>query len=392
MFFYSFRIELFITEENSTLDLSLEAIQTAPSLNIPLSAFPGLTFPRTTSTTISTTTTTTATTTTVKKRDWRAGPIAIYYYIFEEMPDDSNASAPVVQTSGMFVPANGKKSVGILHLYRERDEIHECIEEETKDVQDNKDDCDDKDFQGSVLAVLAVPLYVTPRDFLKLMGNCRKSVSHLRIMRDSLPNRFIMLLKFRQDKAAFAFYNNFNGRPFNSFEPEICNVVFVKAVEVKSDAIPLHVFSPSIDASLLVTRRSSKEDDVGIPQPLELPTCPVCLDRMDSSVSGLLTIVCHHTFHCDCIMKWGDSTCPVCRYSSTKDSVQPSTTDSQSTFNQCIDCGSTENLWICLICGNIGCGRYFQAHARNHYEATNHVYSLELETQRVWDYVGDGYS
>lgn len=49
------------------------------------------------------------------------------------------------------------------------------------------------------------------------------------------------------------------------------------------------------------------------------------------------------------------------------------------------------NLWICLICGNIGCGRYGQAHAHAHYASTTHLYALELETQRVWDYAGDGY-
>lgn len=48
-------------------------------------------------------------------------------------------------------------------------------------------------------------------------------------------------------------------------------------------------------------------------------------------------------------------------------------------------------MWICLICGNIGCGRYGRAHAQSHYQVTTHLYALELETQRVWDYAGDGY-
>ena len=61
----------------------------------------------------------------------------------------------------------------------------------------------------------------------------------------------------------------------------------------------------------------------------------------------------------------------------------------ESTY--CADCGGSTNLWICLICGNIGCGRYGQAHAHAHYISTTHLYALELETQRVWDYAGDGY-
>lgn len=57
----------------------------------------------------------------------------------------------------------------------------------------------------------------------------------------------------------------------------------------------------------------------------------------------------------------------------------------------CTSCSSTANLWICLICGNVGCGRYGRAHAYEHYTQTTHLYALELETQRVWDYAGDGY-
>lgn len=44
-----------------------------------------------------------------------------------------------------------------------------------------------------------------------------------------------------------------------------------------------------------------------------------------------------------------------------------------------------------MICGHIGCGRYQEAHAYDHYMATGHLYALEIDTQRIWDYVGDGY-
>ncbi|EXX79614.1 Etp1p [Rhizophagus irregularis DAOM 197198w] len=107
---------------------------------------------------------------------------------------------------------------------------------------------------------------------------------------------------------------------------------------------------------------------------------------MDASVTGLLTILCQHTFHCDCLSKWGDSSCPVCRYSQKRNYY-----DTSLEQNECGVCRATENLWICLVCGNIGCGRYQEAHAYHHYKETFHLYALELETQRVWDYAGDGY-
>jgi BRCA1-associated protein len=78
--------------------------------------------------------------------------------------------------------------------------------------------------------------------------------------------------------------------------------------------------------------------------------------------------------------------------SSTRSTVPiPFANPTTSTLSACSSCSSTTNLWICLICGNIGCGRYGRAHAQAHYQATTHLYALELETQRVWDYAGDGY-
>lgn len=42
-----------------------------------------------------------------------------------------------------------------------------------------------------------------------------------------------------------------------------------------------------------------------------------------------------------------------------------------------------------LIAGDIH--RYKGGHAIEHWKETQHCYSLELETQKVWDYAGDNY-
>ena len=39
----------------------------------------------------------------------------------------------------------------------------------------------------------------------------------------------------------------------------------------------------------------------------------------------------------------------------------------------------------------MSCDRYSGSHAVMHWRETQHCYSLELDTQRVWDYVGDNY-
>jgi hypothetical protein len=35
--------------------------------------------------------------------------------------------------------------------------------------------------------------------------------------------------------------------------------------------------------------------------------------------------------------------------------------------------------------------RYKDGHAHAHWLSSHHCYAMELETQRVWDYAGDGY-
>nr|CAD7575745.1 unnamed protein product [Timema californicum] len=59
--------------------------------------------------------------------------------------------------------------------------------------------------------------------------------------------------------------------------------------------------------------------------------------------------------------------------------------------NRCLECHSSESLWICLICGHVGCGRYVQGHAYKHYLETQHCYAMQLGNSRVWDYVGDNF-
>jgi chromosome segregation ATPase len=105
---------------------------------------------------------------------------------------------------------------------------------------------------------------------------------------------------------------------------------------------------------------------------------------MDES-TGLLTTICQHDFHCACLEQWRGSGCPVCRY--TQNDV--SSTDDSSEKPECSECGATDNLWICVICGNIGCGRYYHAHSKKHWAATNHSYAMQISTQYIWDYVED---
>jgi len=77
-------------------------------------------------------------------------------------------------------------------------------------------------------------------------------------------------------------------------ESELCHLVYVARVDVCGDGV---------DAA---------DGPAGVDVPLtghtELPTCTVCLERMDESVDGILTILCNHSFHGSCLAKWSDTT------------------------------------------------------------------------------------
>ncbi|OBT49581.1 hypothetical protein VE04_10009, partial [Pseudogymnoascus sp. 24MN13] len=58
-------------------------------------------------------------------------------------------------------------------------------------------------------------------------------------------------------------------------------------------------------------------------------------------------------------------------------------------LNLCQVCDCPEDLWICLICGNVGCGRYKGGHAKEHWKETAHNYSIATTAPHVWDYAED---
>lgn len=106
----------------------------------------------------------------------------------------------------------------------------------------------------------------------------------------------------------------------------------------------------------------------------EAPKCPVCLDvidplshtQTDHEHSSMITILCGHVFHTRCLSKCSQShssTCPVCRYQMQPyggiGALMSMNIDDLGGVgsSQCFECGSSSQLWLCIICGHVGCGR-----------------------------------
>ncbi|XP_045770632.1 BRCA1-associated protein [Maniola jurtina] len=248
---------------------------------------------------------------------------------------------------------------GVLHLYKEN-ELKEAEEAKT-------------------LCLLSVPGALGAADLLAFAAACQNDISHVRVLRDGSPDHYMALLTFRTCQSAREFHAAFSGVPYSSLEPQaLCHMAWVSRVEWARHGSP-----PASHT--------------------ELPTCPVCLERMDESVAGVLSVQCAHAFHAECLVRWRDARCPVCRCAQTpeprehalclqceSDATEGEGDESREATGiaEGLEAGS---LWICLICGHVGCGRYEKGHAAKHFLASNHTYALQLGSNRVWDYAGDNF-
>ncbi|KAI0973238.1 Zn-finger in ubiquitin-hydrolase [Xylaria arbuscula] len=365
-------------------------------------------------------------------KDWRFAQISVEsididdYPANDSMPDTPSTAAagaaanvgPSMGTAGratkaMYLPLATVKSTnlgwGIVHLYREGNETPELRLPPQEDLQQDQNqaqsDC-------TTVCVPAVPSYLSPSDFLGFIGDkWRGHISHYRMIMTGRMNRYLVLMKFRDSKQARIFGKEFDGRVFNPIEPETCNIAFIRSITFDTPTAPNTSF-PGLNHDPFMPSagpeyNSLKPFPPPTPDLIELPTCPVCLERMDDT-TGLLTILCQHVFHCSCLQKWQGAGCPVCRHTNMLNNPSSLYLSSNSTSttsygpekpsaqpfgsnisNLCAVCDCTEDLWICLICGNVGCGRYKRGHAKDHWKNTAHTFSLELSTQHVWDYAGD---
>ncbi|XP_052751884.1 BRCA1-associated protein [Galleria mellonella] len=260
---------------------------------------------------------------------------------------------------------------GVLHLYKEN-ELKEAAEE------------------AKTLCLLSVPGALGATDLLAFAAACQQDIAHVRVLRDGSPDHYMALLTFRSGAAARAFYEVFDGAPYSSLEPAaLCHAAWVARVEWAAGGA-----APAAHT--------------------ELPTCAVCLERMDESVAGVLSVQCAHAFHAACLARWRAARCPVCRAAQVPEPAaraaclacaaeeeEPSEegwspggggggggTDLAEGLLDGVEAGT---LWICLICGHVGCGRYERGHAAKHFLASNHTYALQLGSNRVWDYAGDNF-
>jgi BRCA1-associated protein len=281
------------------------------------------------------------------------------------------------------------------------------------------------------------------------------------------PSRtYLVLFELTSEAAADQMIQYLHGQPYTCLdETQVCSIYHVVALQGDGGvSLMSPFFAPprkvsedltvnttgigGLEAKPAKTSTSSLSDSAitDVKPPAEdYFNCAVCLEHMQLTVDGLpsattptnnggsaeqqqrtsiLTTVCNHSFHIDCLVQWQDSPCPVCRYDHS---------GLNSALSQCSVCARTENNFVCLICGVVSCGNgsrsyassingdgiratplvldgcninteqqhvngqepplqiMASSHARQHYDSTLHAYALDTESQHVWDFAGQGY-
>lgn len=185
---------------------------------------------------------------------------------------------------------------GIMHLYKDDDEepLQIVRRGRSKTSTNEKDAANIDDQAGRMVAILAVPSNWATADFLQFIASSVVSIEQMRIMRfvktglsrplmlmgrpcsDALPNRYMVLIKFRTAFEANIFIELYDSKPFSEMLiDEVCHAVKISSVQITSTKNPPYTFAFPMSGPEFGTNQKQSDHGAG---KLELPTCPVCLE------------------------------------------------------------------------------------------------------------------
>ncbi|KAM7475873.1 hypothetical protein LguiB_023116 [Lonicera macranthoides] len=243
----------------------------------------------------------------------------------------------------------------------------------------------------ALLCVLGVPNHMTYADFCQFCGSFVQHMLEMRIVRvDGMEDRYSILIRFDDLMSSDTFYKHFNGRRFSSLEVEACHILFTVDVQ----------YTGSIEHAQTSPASSTEQ-----------ASCPVCLGIFLKALvmrdwtkiwvvfsqpsATILSIVLVFLIGQILHARYADIA------SSSLKNLNVSFAKHQRMsgyvfFVVLLVAEGTKFILLYFSYYYAGFSfvpmtRYKEGHAIRHWKETQHCYSLELETQRVWDYVGDNY-
>mmetsp|Transcript_5105 Transcript_5105/g.15274 ORF Transcript_5105/g.15274 Transcript_5105/m.15274 type:complete len:524 (-) Transcript_5105:349-1920(-) len=236
-----------------------------------------------------------------------------------------------------------------------------------------------------------VPSYMTAADLCHFVSPFESQIVTMWLLRDTQDvNSYHALIELRDAESVLAFAKDYDGKVFSSLGTERCHVraadkvlledsSYMPSCSEEAEACPICLETLGARQSFqdIITNLVGSKSGQGEPSDaVKQPSA-----QSSSTSRALIITLCSHAMHVQCLTQWGDNSCPVCRYC-----LEPAPAS-----NTCQECEIEESLWMCLICGHVGCGRGVNKHALRHFEMTSHTFSMEVESGKVWDYAGDNF-
>jgi len=198
----------------------------------------------------------------------------------------------------------------------------------------------------------------------------------------SSPRKSVLLLSFVTNELTDKIYRMLNSHRVlkNSSRNDSNHLLLAKALRIRSLSFEKTVgelANAKTESSSPIIPLSTKASPATVPEQIIIPSCAVCLNRISHYGNSAAF---------DPLRPWPDSDCRACKILNCDNDDEEGDEDVR-----CGQCGIGSTNWVCLICGEIGCGRYTRRHAYWHFAKTGHVYSLEIATSRIWDYVIDDF-
>ena len=224
------------------------------------------------------------------------------------------------------------------------------------------------------LLLINLPEDVSIDYFINYIGGEIEKIHNITIITEPKTKFRALIIKFYEQDMADNFYYNYKVRSIKENKSEFLYYAFLRNITYSTEEkTKINIIEINTNNKKEESEEKENKDEYKLSQ---IPTCPLCLEKIETSNSGIETVL--DNFPCE---RWTNykNLCNVCN------KLSPSVIQ----LLKCEKCNIKSSLWCCLICGNIGCNRYQNGHAVTHFKETNHNYSLELESQRIWDYTLD---